>query len=223
MKLCKFHQIEATIHPERLDAYRQDGADENLTLARYALNMALSEALYPTLQIAEIALRNAIHSSLSNRFGTDEWYDINFGYLDWQRNKIQSSKQTLQKNHKPISSGRVIAELNFGFWTAFFNKSYERTGLSHYLAKSVFSHAKKNQRKTNDLDKRWQQVRELRNRVFHHERIIHWIDLDAQHQSILELITWISPSLSQYAIMVDRFSNLRDVGLDPWINKVKEL
>jgi len=37
--------------------------------------------------------------------------------------------------------------------------------------------------------------RELRNRVFHHERIIHWADLDSRHAAIMETLGWISSEL----------------------------
>ena len=40
-----FQQIEGILHTERIDAYRQDGAAQDLTLARYMLNMALRESL----------------------------------------------------------------------------------------------------------------------------------------------------------------------------------
>lgn len=36
-----FQQIEGILHSERIDAYRQDGADPALTMGRYTLNMAL--------------------------------------------------------------------------------------------------------------------------------------------------------------------------------------
>ena len=49
-----FQQIEGILHTERIDAYRQDGADHTPALARYLLNMFLSESLYPALQFAEI-------------------------------------------------------------------------------------------------------------------------------------------------------------------------
>ena len=52
-----FTHIESILATERLDAYRQDGADEITTLSRYLLNMALCESLYSPLQFAEIALR----------------------------------------------------------------------------------------------------------------------------------------------------------------------
>ena len=59
-----FQQIEGILHSDRLDAYRQDGVDERTTLARYLMNMALSASLYPGLQFAEIALRNAVHREM---------------------------------------------------------------------------------------------------------------------------------------------------------------
>jgi hypothetical protein len=67
MNSAFFQQIEGILHTERIDAYRQDGAGHAVTLSRYLLNIALSESLYPALQFAEIALRNAVHRELSGR------------------------------------------------------------------------------------------------------------------------------------------------------------
>lgn len=64
-----FQHIENILHTERIDAYRRDGADHTVTLSRYLLNMTLSESLYPALQLAEIALRNAVHRELTARCG----------------------------------------------------------------------------------------------------------------------------------------------------------
>jgi hypothetical protein len=38
-----FQQVESILAQERLDAYRQDGAVPDITMARYLWNMALSE------------------------------------------------------------------------------------------------------------------------------------------------------------------------------------
>ncbi|MDQ8180999.1 Abi family protein [Pelagicoccus sp. SDUM812005] len=218
-----FPQIEAALHTERLDAYRQDGADEKTALARYALNMALAEALYPSLQFAEIALRNAIHTSFTNRFGAENWYDGAAKLLPWQNTKVQEAKITLQKLRKPTSPGRIVAELSFGFWTGFFNKQHNRTGLSHHIAKTVFQHAPKAERNTTKLDLRWLAIRDLRNRVFHHERILHWKDLDLRHQHIATITRWICPELANYAKSLDRFDAVRAAGLVPWLKKIESL
>jgi len=71
----------------------------------------------------------------------------------------------------------MVAELHFGFWTGFFNKLHAQTGVGYFLTKNVFSCAPKTERDMSRLDTRWNRIRNLRNRVFHHERIIHWKDL----------------------------------------------
>ena len=213
-----FQKIEDILHKERLDAYRRDGADEALTLSRYALNMALSESLYPALQFAEIALRNAVHRELSARCSTDAWYDSPLARLTaWQQDKVVEAKAALGKRRKPLTSGRIVAELTFGFWTGFFNNCHARTGIGSYLAKNAFPHAPAPEQYQAKLDKRWQDIRDLRNRVFHHERILHWKDLEARHQAVLEIIAWMSPELRALTASLDRFASIRTGGLSPWI------
>lgn len=213
-----FQHIEAILHTERIDAYRQDGADAKLTLARYLLNMALSESLYPSLQFAEIALRNAVHRELTVRCGTDAWFDSPLARLtSWQQDKVMEAKSTLGRNHKPLTPGRIVAELTFGFWTGFFNNAHARTGIGAFLSRSAFPHAPSTEQYQSRLDRRWQDIRDLRNRVFHHERILHWLDLDTRHQAILEIIRWMSPELHDLTNSLDRFVSIRNGGLNPWI------
>ena len=217
-----FQKIEGILHTERLNAYRQDGVDHPITLARYLLNMALSEALYPALQFAEIALRNAVHRELSARCGTDAWYDSPLARLTpWQQDKVTEAKDALSKRRKPLTSGRIVAELTFGFWTGFFNHCHARTGIGSHLAKHAFPHAPAPEKYQAKLAKRWQDIRELRNRVFHHERIIHWTDLDAQHAALLEVIQWANPELPQMAVVLDRYPELRRQGLTPWLEQLR--
>jgi hypothetical protein len=216
-----FQKIEDILHTERMDAYRQDGADHAVTLSRYLLNMALSESLYPALQFAEIALRNAVHRELSIRCGTDAWFDCPQARLTpWQQDKVAEAKEALRKRRKPLSPGRIVAELTFGFWTGFFNHSHARTGIGSYLSKNAFPHAPANEQYQAKLDRRWLEIRDLRNRVFHHERILHWKDLDARHRGILEIIAWMSPELRQMAFALDRFSVIRQQGLNPWVAQI---
>lgn len=217
-----FQEIEGILHTERIDAYRRDGADEKSTLARYLLNMALSEALYPVLQFSEIALRNAVHRELTARCGSDAWYDSAQARLTgWQEDKVTEAKRTLSKLQKPLTPGRIVAELNFGFWTGFFNRAHARTGIGSHLSKHAFPLAPATEQVQRKLDHRWQGVRDLRNRVFHHERILHWRDLNHRHQAILEIIEWMSPELRKLAGALDRFALIRQEGLNPWLDKLQ--
>lgn len=222
MNSAFYQRIEQALHSERLSVYCHDGADPCLTLARYSMNMSLSEALYPSLQFAEIALRNGVHTALSARLATTEWYDEVTRITEWQSRQIRDAKQSLAEEGKTITPDRIVAELNFGFWTAFFNRFHARSGLGHYLAASVFSHAPDSERDLAKLDARWKKIRDLRNRVFHHERIIHWKDLDEQHARILEIISWISPDLYEMALMLDRYRQIRSAGLEPWMARIRK-
>lgn len=63
---------------ERIRAYRDrmnDDSHRNL-FAHYAWNMALSESLYPSLQILEVVLRNSIHSTIRQHSGHDDWFEL---------------------------------------------------------------------------------------------------------------------------------------------------
>lgn len=220
MNSAFFQKLEAILAPERLDAYRRDGVSPETTLARYLWNMALCESLYSPLQIAEIALRNSVHRCLTTRTGTERWYDGAVRLPTWQHEQIVEAQRKLQADGKNPSPGRMVAELRFGFWTGFFNKRHAGTGLGHALAHGAFPHAPRAECDLKKLDGRWNRIRDLRNRVFHHERIIHWTDLDAQHTAIQEVIGWISPDLRELARALDRYTAIRRDGLTPWIGKI---
>lgn len=221
MNAAFFQQVEAILATERLDAYRQDGVPPATTLARYLWNMSLCESLYSPLQMAEIALRNSLHQFLIARCRTPAWYDVITGLPPWQQDQLAKARRKLHDDGKPNNPGRMVAELHFGFWTGFFNKSHAQTGLGHALAGQAFPHAPRAERNLRQLDARWKRIRDLRNRVFHHERIIHWTDLDAQHTAILEVISWASPELQQMAVALDRFTPIRQQGLNPWLEKIR--
>lgn len=222
MDSTNFRKIEAHLNAERLNAYRKDGADDETTLARYLLNMALCEALYGPLQMAEVTLRNALHAALAAKTETDTWYR-QLSLPGWQSQQVADAQRRLKNVNRPQSPGRIVAELTFGFWVGFFTRPHMTSGLAYYLAKTAFTNAPKTERDVLHLAARWQKVRDLRNRVFHHERILHWRDLEAQHLQILQLIGWINPELEALTRMLDRFSETRSLGLSPWREKLSAL
>lgn len=219
-----FEKIQPALAVERLDAYRQDQAEPQVALARYLWNMALCESLYSPLQMVEIALRNALQRSLESHFGSPHWYDLPACWhllTTTQQSQIDEAKQNLARQIKPLAPGRIVAELTFGFWTAFFNKRSAQNRDIIQLTSRVFHSAPKSQRDIRSLNRRLTLLRELRNRVFHHERIIHWVDLDTRHAAILETIGWISPELQELAIVLDRFPAMRKAGIQPWVEKLR--
>ena len=215
--------IETRLAVERLDAYRQDGATPEVALGRYLWNVAVSESLYPVLQFAEVALRNRLHECLSLRYNCPDWFDdLSCPLQLWQTAKVADVKKKLREYKKPVSPGRVVAALEFGFWTDFFSNKHSATGLAPYLAKHAFGSAPPAEQSIKRLGARWNKIRELRNRVFHHERIIHWHDLGVQHSGVWEVVQWLSPELHQLGLLTDRFPSVWQQGEAPWFGKVDQ-
>jgi hypothetical protein len=223
-----FKDFQGAISPERLAVYNDQPTSgtttvEAISLARYMLNMMLCESLYSSLQMCEVGLRNAIHHELSKLNGCDDWYDCpNFQLTSWAQTEVANAKSKINIARKPVTPGRVISEMNFGFWTSLFESHYEqRTNFLPAGIKGVFPYLPKSLHNRKDRKAELEKIRQLRNRVFHHERIIHWKDLDSRHQQIHNVLGWIDPSLQHMVQAVDRFTNLRRTGLKPWIDLIQ--
>ena len=199
---------------ERIGAYRDRmSEDSNANLfAHYAWNIALSESLYPSLQILEVVLRNRIHQTACYHFGKPHWYEDDTIINIKDRDSVSKAKKTLAMMNKPIESGRIIAELNFGFWTALMDRRYEQV-LWPRLLKPCFPNMARHIRTRKNISGRFERIRRLRNRIFHHEPIWYWHDLEKQHQDILEAIAWIEPAARDFVTAIDKFPDVYQNGL----------
>jgi len=201
------HRITAAVAPARLTPYRQNGLTDLDVVCVYMWNLELSGTLYPALQTFEVGLRNALHNALTYRFGSAAWYDAPGIFLGQSElDSIAAAKDELVKSHKAIEPGRVVAELRFGFWSSLFNRKYEHRGqqLWPQLLARVFPGLPKRIRTRHTASKRVNDIRELRNRVFHHERITHW-PLEQLHAELIEAIGWVCPALQHMTQATDRF------------------
>lgn len=200
------NKLKQVLSSERLAAYQlRMGQDGDLNLfSHYAWNMALSESLYPALQVLEVAFRNTVHHAAPAAFGREDWFDDPRLIKVKDRTAITKAKENLRRQRKPLDSGRIIAELNFGFWTSLLDSRYEQV-LWPKLIKTCFPHMPNAMRTRKTLSIRFNRIRHLRNRIFHHEPVWYWQDLEQQHREILEAIAWIEPNLQALVMSVDRF------------------
>ena len=221
MQIEFYTKIQAILSETRLGTYGQDDAEEIIILSRYLLNSALSQALYPLLQSIEICLRNTIDHAVSEKYG-DGWLNLPAAFLDQREcRQIRKAKQSLRNSGLPETKGHIIAELSFGFWTSLLDRRYERS-LWQSSIKTAVPHMPKSERTRKALSARFNQIRKLRNRTFHHGRIIHWKDLPEQHQNMIEAIGWISPEVRELTEKLDTFEAVYNNGLTPWKNKIRE-
>lgn len=213
--------FEKCISTPRFNRYLHDHPDQKDAISVYLWNMALCEALYPTLQTLEITYRNALNEALANERKTATWYDDTNFLLGNEQQKVIAAKRELGRQRKPSDPCRVVAELSFGFWVALYSRPYRPT-IVHSTIATVFSNAPRRLRNASDISNRLQGVRKLRNRVFHHEPIWHWVnaspnlshraELFDQYQTILTLINWIGPAHHKLIRTIDNFEHVYSVG-----------
>ena len=87
----------------------------------------------------------------------------------------------------PQDPGRIVAALSLGFWVALFAKRYEED-LWRPVLHQCFNPRQDRRRVHDQLNR----LRRLRNRIVHHEPILHW-NLQADHDLILGLLGLLSP------------------------------
>lgn len=226
--------IRTILTSDRFDAYREHQAESDWDLlARYAWNLGLGGALYSSLNLLEIGVRNRLDLAITGREGPTWYDDPDLVVEKAGQDAVAKVKATLVAESKTITPGRVVAGLDFGFWTGLLSSKYEQgwastTGgqppllpvvgqrpLWPALMPVAFPGRTRKQ-----LSGRLNDIRKLRNRVFHHEPIWRGLPLPnrnlkplrQQHREILEAITWVSPDLHRTAILLDSFPEVYGAG-----------
>lgn len=192
--------------------------------ARYRWNLELSESLLPCLHAAELALRNAIHQAMLKEYppvagatfpcgqpADDEWWFDSvvrgnpiLKARDWQ--KVKDAYDKVPKNGKPVTP-RVVAELSFGFWVELLNSDYDETIVVPMLSSTMKRVQKKSpsNRKHGWLRERFGEIRDLRNRVTHHEPVYHLPNLQFVWEMAWLLSQEVSPGFKMIVFESCRF------------------
>jgi cytosine deaminase len=179
--------LERALSTDRLAPYYvQARGDSWVAIRLYECNTKLSEALYGVVQALEVLLRNKIHSQLEAHTGVADWYD-RVRFLDPERNEVENAKRSIADRGVSVTPGRVVAELNFGFWLRLFSGQYEKEFWVKHLRK-LYSATR--QRKA--VHDRLMQIKTLRNRIAHHETLIRR-NPQKDYRDLLEAIGWLSP------------------------------
>lgn len=206
-------RIVAALSTERLGPYLLTaGGDTHAAVRLYEWNMAASGALYEVLGILEVVLRNALSRQLAVYHGTlpGQWYDDPVGMLSRPANDdIAAARRRLQKLRRLETPGRVVAELNFGFWKFLLAKRYEANLWTAYL-RHAFPNLQPQRRAVvyQALDK----MHTLRNRIAHHEAI-YSRDLGADSLTIYRILAWIDADVRTWAASLSRLQPI--IASDP--------
>jgi hypothetical protein len=188
--------LALTISEARLAPYlAYSEGDWDRAFSLYRLNAQLSESFYRPLQGLEIAVRNSLNRHFIARFG-ENWHEQTMIRLEGQQAQdVGQAIRDLQADGKPITNAAVVAELKFGFWVGVLGPRSE-IEIWRKAAFKAFPHrGKGNERKA--VQGALNSIRRLRNRVFHHERILHR-DLKKDHETIIKVVSWICPETAAW-------------------------
>ncbi|NLB26502.1 MAG: hypothetical protein GX820_07400 [Bacteroidales bacterium] len=171
--------------------------DLSKAIAHYKSNIFISESFYPLLAVLEIGLRNSIDYQLTKKFNDREWYD-NKDFIKiatrFHIDRISQARTNIYSEKKEITPGRIISELSFGFWTSLFDAKFEMALWKNL--RLAFTNCPKSIRKRKTMSSKFNRIRKLRNRIFHHEAITWNLNvLNSYKNEIIEGIEWLNKDL----------------------------
>lgn len=189
------NEVINSISSERLEAYRLSPSDTIEDLVQvYLHNIELSEALYPALSLLEVTLRNRLNNAIDRNIIPD-WLIKEAGtqniLLKEEYTLLLNASQKLTKpvykdgqpTRIPLTGGKLIAELNFGFWVCLCDSKYNPAvwmkkpvifdeifpNYDSFIAKK--NPTSKRHKRINKVFSKLKPILKLRNRVFHHEPV----------------------------------------------------
>lgn len=162
--------IVSAIGPERFATYRTiAGGDTRRALHLYELNARLSAHMHEVIGGFEIALRNTVSRSVAEHYHRADWYrcrDFVMKLSTERRENIRNVRHRIRSDGHEEQSGRVIAGLTFHFWVALHENKYRDTIWTPHLHR-IWPIGTNIKVVHKDLLK----VRDLRNRIAHHEPV----------------------------------------------------
>ena len=162
-------------------------------------------------------MRNSIDKQFIRRFSDSKWFE-NLEFIriisKYQIDRISDARTNIQSSKKEITTGRIVSELTFGFWTSLFDTKFELT-----LWKNLrfsFPNCSKQNRRRRIISAKLNRIRKFRNRIFHHEAISWNLEvLNSYKQDIIDGISWLDKDLLNW------INELNHV--EPMINKYRKI
>lgn len=184
-----------SISRERLGRYLAETAGNmDAAIALYERNCRLSEAFYSPLQVMEVCLRNRLSAEMARRFGDDWLWN---GAPPLANDAVDNiAKVSGSIAPSPLTSGRIIAEMNFGFWVGLLGPRYDATLWRQSLHRAFRASGP---RRRSIVHGRFNALRRFRNRIAHHEPIFHRPIIQL-HDEVIESIGWMCVDTRAWAL-----------------------
>lgn len=210
------------------------GNDSQRAMELYTINLRLAQAFHPLLEIVKVVIRNLISTKLEQHFTDRDWIinqkvlfmsDASLTYTNkktgkketnaFLKNEVKKAEKRLVNAGAAVTSGRVLAEQTFGFWTDLFEVHHYRLLSGRPI--QIFSFLPAGYGRKEVL-RELHSIRRFRNRINHNEPICfgeHVIDFagaQAVYSSINNILAWIDPQILQFAKDLDNVIPIINAG-----------
>lgn len=222
----EFSVFEEYFSASRVERYQVAVGNSKIkTIKLYKANLKVSQAFHPLLGVLEVIIRNRLNDILVEFFNDKDWIinqksefmsdpSLRFRHKrsgkiiinDFIKREVEKAETRILKTNSKITSGKIIAEQSFGFWTDFFEVH------NYKLLKGkpiqVFNNLPSGygRKEVNDL---LNNIRRFRNRINHNEPIcFNKIEIDFSnsllvYNAIINLLNWIDPELINFTSDID--------------------
>lgn len=216
-----FNKVRLHISSPRIDRY-VIATDNDKTKAQrfYKINITVAQSFFPLLNIIEVVLRNGINTVLIGYFTDPDWImnqkkgfmsHPTLTYLDKRSGKkvvnnflkkeVEKAEKRIYKNGGVPTSGKVIAEQTFGFWTDLFEIHHYKILKGRPI--QIFKHLPAGFGRK-EVFQKLTEIRRFRNRMYHNEPIcfvggkIDFSKCEGVYQDIIDILNWIDPEITKW-------------------------
>ncbi|MGA5284838.1 hypothetical protein [Streptomyces sp. E1N211] len=201
--------MTALLSPARISPYLTACAGhQDKALSLYRWNSAIAAAFFEDLGHLEVILRNALDQRLvirqQRRNRQQEWFDDpTVPLAPRARTDILEARRRASVTGASTPRGKIIAELNFGFWRFLIARQYRAT-LWPDLARAFPNAPGRALTLVEDPLKR---LHKLRNRIAHHEAI--WDQkLADRHDDVQNLLTYLDHNAAAWVASSSRIGTM---------------
>lgn len=184
--------VKTALSAARISTYEASSGANGDALQLYSWNAQVSGALLAPLHICEVVIRNAVSEVLSSVYG-DRWpWSSSFEQsLPDPARGYSPRKDLFNARRSAATTGKVIPELKFVFWQKMFTSRHDNRLWNSHLAVALphLDHTQGVGALRQLVYTHLEQVRELRNRIAHHEPIFAR-NLGGDYQKVSELVSY---------------------------------
>lgn len=191
----EIHNLPSILSAPRFATYlAAKGGDKEAALELYLWNLEISAAFLIPLQICEVGVRNSIVAAIERTYGQNWPWERSFEISLRNPATGYSPRRDLLSLRALPTPGKIVAELKFVFWERMLTRSHDGAIWNPYF-RSVFPNVtphKTVQELRAEGHDSLSKIRDLRNRIAHHEPIFRR-PIQEEYDRIERVIYWSNP------------------------------